>query len=155
MNILLIMLAGFVATLAMTLVMGFIHGLGLANADMVRAIGSLFTRKYENAFWPGALAHFGAGTIFALLYAALGGLAPLPVSSGVATVIMMTIFGAFHGFAVSIILAITVAEYHPLEQFRKAGGDVVVSHFVGHLVYGFFVGLILAMTGVDLKLISL
>lgn len=150
MTIFTIIVAGFFGTLAMTLTMGLIHTLGLANADMVRAIGSLYTRKLENAFWPGALVHFSTGCMFAFLYAIIGGYAP--VQTGATKILIMTMAGTFHGLAMGLILTVAVAEYHPLEQFRKAGADVVVAHIVGHVAYGFFVGLIFAMARLDLHL---
>ncbi len=153
MNICIIMVSGLIATLAMTLFMGLIHGLGLANADMVRAIGSLYTRSYENSFWPGVFIKFTGGAIFSIFYAILAGIAPIQTPAAI--ILMMTVFGLFHGLAVSIMMVVSVAEYHPLEQFRKAGLSVMVSHLAGHIVYGFFLGLFFAISNVDLKLISL
>lgn len=154
MNIFLIVMSGLFGTLAMTLVMGLIHGMGLANCDMTRAIGSLYTGKYENSFWPGVVIQFSGGAIFAMIYAIIGGLAPIQ-AHGFAVLVIMTFIGIFHGIFMSLLLAVTVAEHHPLEQFRTAGPAVTISHLVGHIVYGFFVGLLFAVTQVDLKIISL
>ncbi len=101
----------------------------------------------------------GAGTVgkalySPLAYAIIGGFAPIQ-AHGIAVLGMMTLIGTFHGITVGLLLTVAVADHHPLEQFRAAGPAVAISHVIGHIVYGFFVGLLFAVTQVDLKIISL
>jgi hypothetical protein len=68
MFVILAIVAGLTGTVFMSLVMWFIHERGWANADMIRAVGSLVTRRYDNALLPGLLLHVLAGCIFAVVY---------------------------------------------------------------------------------------
>ena len=52
--------AGFIATGGMTTFLWAINKSGWTNADMVRAIGGIFTKSYKNAL--------GAGLIIAAAY---------------------------------------------------------------------------------------
>lgn len=138
--------AGIAGTLSMTLLMWFIHRSGIANADMIRAIGSMLTRSYENAFSPGLIIHFIVGAVIAFFYVLLINLfAPSTVVYNTLTGAMI---GLFHGVAFAFILVISVAEYHPLEQFREAGFEVAIAHLAGHIVYGLIVGTIVGILGI-------
>lgn len=144
MDPLLILIAGITGTLFMSLVMYFVHAKGWANADMIRAIGSLVTRRYENSIIPGLLLHLTAGCIFAIPYiyvmSQTGMDHPLHlISVGLA-------LGTFHGAAMIFIL-MALAEKHPIAQFRKASVDVAWSHVLGHMAYGTGVGVVVALLG--------
>jgi glucan phosphoethanolaminetransferase (alkaline phosphatase superfamily) len=67
-NFMLTCLAGVISTIIMTLTLYVFHWRGFANGDMVRALGSLITRKYENSFTPGIVIHLLGGVFFALFY---------------------------------------------------------------------------------------
>lgn len=136
--------AGLIATAAMVLVMAAITQFGITNADMVRAIGSLFTRSLDTARTVGSFIHFTAGVVFAFLYILAFQLIGV---EGALTMIAGTVLGFAHGFVMSFILVTSVAEHHPLEQFRKAGFAVAAAHFIGHGVYGFAIGAVVAAIG--------
>lgn len=70
----------------------------LANADTMRAIGSLYTRSYENSLLPGFIIHFGVGIILAFLYAAF--LSIFFLRSVIAFNRMGGMLGLFHGLVV-------------------------------------------------------
>ena len=55
-------LAGVIGTAGMSTLMWGITRTGIANAAMIRAIGSLFTQSYEGSFRLGLAAHFVVGT---------------------------------------------------------------------------------------------
>lgn len=132
----------------MTLVMGIIHRSGLAKADMVRAIGSLYTGQIEGSLAPGLIFHFVAGILFAFAYALFIGI----FAPGLGlSIIAGGIVGTFHGMAVCLGLIIVVAEHHPIEDFQHAGVGVAVAHLVGHIVYGVTVGVVLGITGSALR----
>lgn len=134
-------LVGIAATSLMTLTLYFFHWRGFANGDMVRALGSLITRKYENSLKPGLAIHLVSGVVFALIYVFVWSMFPDISSASVARHIQL---GAFCGFAqglvTSISLVVFVAEHHPLEQFRVTGINVAVVHLFAHVVYGATVG---------------
>ena len=132
-------IAGLVGTVFMSLVMELIRRSGLANADMIRALGSMATRSLHNALPVGLLFHLVSGLVFAIPYTYM------LKSVGIDAVAAMTIIGAaiglFHGAAMSFILFAVVAEKHPIEQFRECGLEVAAAHVVGHVAYGAGVGL--------------
>jgi hypothetical protein len=142
---LIVIAAGFAGTAMMTGVMWFIHRSGWANADMIRALGSLVTRRYDNSLAPGLAMHFTAGCIFAVAYLLI--LRAVETHSGAATIAVSTALGLFHGAAMSFILLALVAETHPVERFRTAGFEVAAAHVVGHVAYGIGVGLVAAWLG--------
>jgi len=138
-------IAGLVGTAGMSIVLWAITRSGIANADMIRAIGSMFTRSYDKAFGPGLIVHFIVGIFVAFVYALLISLfSPLSIAAAIGA---GALIGVFHGIAFGFILIVTVAEHHPLEQFRDAGLQVAVAHFVGHVVYGILVGAVIGITG--------
>jgi hypothetical protein len=123
----------------MSTVMTFIHRSGWANADMIRALGSLATRSYDNALFPGLLIHFAAGVVFAFPYVLF--LRTLGEMPGAAVVGGAAAMGLFHGVAMAFVLLALVADNHPVERFRKVGPEVAAAHVVGHVAYGLGVGL--------------
>ncbi len=60
--------AGFIATGGMTTFLWAINKSGWTNADMVRAIGGIFTKSYKNALGAGLIIHFFNGLIIAAAY---------------------------------------------------------------------------------------
>ncbi len=149
---LLTIVAGIVGTAGMSFAMWLITVSGIANAAMIRAIGSLFTKSYDNSFEPGIVIHFISGILFAFLYVILISIfAPTSVAAAIGAGAMI---GVFHGVAFSFLLVIMVAEHHPIERFRNAGFEVAIAHFVGHVIYGLLVGLVVGLTGTRLYLLA-
>jgi hypothetical protein len=134
-----IVLAGIVGTAFMSGLMTVIHRSGWANADMIRALGSLLTRSYDKALLPGLLIHFASGIGFAFPYAAIVGAILKPEASG--STFFCVVIGLVHGIVVSLLLLAVVTQRHPVERFRGADFEVAVAHVVGHLGYGLGVGL--------------
>lgn len=141
-GILLVALSGFLGTTAMIGIMALIHKLKWSNADMVRAIGSLYTRSHELSLVPGLLAHYSAGLLFAFGYAVICAFAPVRTPGSVVIISMMT--GLVHGLTVGLLIEVVVAEHHPVEEFRTAGFPVVIAHLVGHIIYGTTIGICMA-----------
>ncbi|MEQ9619176.1 MAG: hypothetical protein RIG61_08390 [Deltaproteobacteria bacterium] len=142
------MLAGIIATAGMSILLWAITRTGIADAAMIRAIGSIFTKSYAESFGPGLTVHFIVGIIIAFFYVALISLfEPTSLAGAIALGGMV---GVFHGVAFGFILVIAVAEHHPLEQFREAGFEVAIAHFLGHVVYGILIGLVVGLSGVRL-----
>ncbi|GJM14754.1 MAG: hypothetical protein DHS20C13_00810 [Thermodesulfobacteriota bacterium] len=147
MNFLIILATGFIATGFMCLLLEFITKSKLANADMVRAIGSLYTGSYENALIPGLVIQFLSGMFFAFAYFMVMNFFFTPtLLSGI---LGGLIIGLFHGIVVGFALVITVAEHHPIAKFRKAGLTVASSHIAGHVIFGLTVGVIYAISKIQ------
>lgn len=127
----------------MSILMTIVHQSKWANANMVRALGSFVTRRYENALLPGLLIHFFSGILFAFPYAFVFGL--VDVRSAGALGAIGALVGFVHGFAMSFILLTSVSERHPLERFRSAGIEVAVAHILGHIAYGAVVGIVFGL----------
>jgi uncharacterized membrane protein YagU involved in acid resistance len=145
-NVILTIIAGLIGTGGMTLAMWLIQKSGMANADMVRAIGSIFTRNLDESLTPGLIIHFIIGSLIAFIYVILISLFhPTSVAATIGTGAMI---GLFHGVAFSFLLVIAVAEHHPIEQFRNAGLEVALAHLVGHVIYGLLVGTVIGIAGV-------
>lgn len=139
MLILNIVIAGVVGTALMSTVMTFIHRSGWANADMIRALGSLVTKSYDTALFPGLVIHVAAGTVFAFPYVLF--LRTLEEMPGPAVAGAGAAMGLLHGAATAFVLLALVADNHPVERFRRVGPEVAAAHVVGHVAYGLGVGL--------------
>lgn len=137
--------AGLLGTCAMTLFMTGVTRSGLTNADMVRAVGSILTRSLDNALLVGSITHTTLGVVWAMIYIIAFNFL------GVEGPWLLTLagfgFGFGHGFVLSFFLVATVAEHHPMPEFRDAGVSVAVTHLLGHMVYGLVVGLIVGLSG--------
>jgi hypothetical protein len=140
-------LAGLAGTTLMTLVLTFIHSAGWANADMIRALGSLVTRRYENALLPGLVIHFSAGVFFAFPYTII--IRGTGIEHGLAMPGLGLLLGLFHGVVMSYVMLALVAETHPVERFRDPGFEVAAAHLVAHIAYGLGVGAIVGLMGID------
>jgi len=130
---------GFVATGFMSLSLYLVHWRGIANADMINAVGSLVTKNEETAMAPGLLIHFGTGIAFAFVYVASWSLFIVPSFSSYLTLGLIS--GVGHGLVVSFVLVALVAEHHPLPRFQEAGLGVAVAHLLAHVVYGAVIGI--------------
>ena len=140
---LIVVAAGIVGTAFMTAVMWFIHRSGWANADMIRALGSLITRRYEKSLAPGLALHFTAGCCFAIPYLLI--VRSVGTHSFLEIVAICVAMGVFHGAAMSFVLMALVAENHPVEKFQTAGVEVAAAHIAGHVAYGIGVGIVAAL----------
>ncbi len=139
-------LAGVIGTAGMSIALWGVSHAGIANAAMIRAIGSLFTRSYEDSFGLGLTVHFIVGIVLAFVYIALISLLePVSLAGAIAYGGMI---GFAHGVAFGFTLVVAVAEHHPLERFRKAGLEVATAHLIGHVIYGILVGAVAGLTGV-------
>lgn len=139
-------LAGIVATSGMSLLMWAITRSGIAEADMIRAIGTIFTRSGKSAFTVGLVVHYIVGVLIAFAYVAL--ISIIGYSSVAGAIGLGCLISIAHGVAFGFVLVISVAEHHPMERFRKAGMEVAVAHFAGHVVYGFLIGTVVGLTGI-------
>ena len=115
-------LSGIAGTIGFTLFMQGVSKSGLAKADMVNALGSLFTKSIKNAFKVGLLIHFGSGIFFGFFYTFA--ITAFDVHGLLSSVGAGILISFIHGGVVGFLLVATVAEHHPIPQFQKAGFSV-------------------------------
>lgn len=139
------LIGGIFGTIGMTIFLTVVSKSGYANADMVRALGSLFTKTLNSAFKVGIIIHICSGIIFAFLYTFA--VSTLDIHGFLSCAGAGLLIGFIHGAVVSFILVASVAENHPLPQFQKAGFSVAVAHWAAHLVYGLIVGAAIGLIG--------
>ncbi len=130
--------AGVLASLAMASFMYSVQIFGLANGDMIRALGSYAKKTYQGSFFPGLVIYLLGGIIFAAIYIFIWRY--FGITDPKTIVMSGALLGTAHGFCVSFGLIILVAEHHPLEKFRHAGFGVALTHILGHIVYGTVLG---------------
>ncbi|MEO8398821.1 MAG: hypothetical protein ABI550_03290 [Ignavibacteriaceae bacterium] len=136
--------AGIIGTTGMTLFLYVVTKSDVANADMVKAIGSLFTKSLQSATGVGLVIHFISGIIFAFFY--ILAISAFQVQGFLSNVGAGLLIGFIHGAVVSFLLVASVAEHHPLPQFQKAGFSVAAAHWIAHLIYGLLIGIVIGMT---------
>ena len=140
--------AFFIASIAAgifgsSLMMAFLYlckRMGVTNANIFTAMGSLFTPYLDSARNLGWLLHGFLGILFAILYVLALVIWNIP------GVFLCSIVGAtigwLHGLVFSLLLIDWVAEHHPMEDYRKSGMMVAGIHWAAHVLYGGLVGLV-------------
>jgi len=133
-------ICGLIGAFAMNLFMRLVGRSFDRRADMVRALGSFFTGKLENAVAVGTAIHGVSGIVFGMIYfgimQAMGALIfPQALFLGLG-------FGFFHGLITSYALMFYASERHPLEDYRKATMQEGVLHLFGHIIFGGVAGLL-------------
>jgi len=129
--------AGFIATGGITAVLWAINRTGWTNADMVRAVGGLVTKSYDNALGVGLVVHFLSGIIIAAVYLHL--LSIFHLSNLGFEIFVGGVMGFGHGFVVGWGI-IKFAHRHPIDRFQKADYQVAIAHIIGHVAYGLLIG---------------
>ena len=136
-----IILSGLVASLMMVIIMQLITLSGIANANMVQAIGGLVTRKRKFSVAAGLLIYFSAGIMFAFLYETI--LTSAFVNTSSTLLVAGSFLGFAHGLVVGSAIVIEAAGRHPLPEYRNAGFSVALAHILGHIVYGATIALMM------------
>lgn len=131
-------ISGLLGAFAMTAFMKAVSSTFSKRVDMVRALGSFFTGRLDNAEIPGRLIHAGSGLIFGVIYILT--LQLMDALNFPAAIFLGIAFGFFHGLLMSYILMFAASERHPIEAYRKATLEEGLLHLVGHIIFGFVVG---------------
>lgn len=136
-------LSGIIGALAMTKFMLEVSSAYGKQVDMVRALGSFFTKKLEGAEEFGKKIHFLSGITFGVIYFLVMYLIKALVFPH--AIFMGIGLGFFHGLVISYTLMFYASEKHPIEEYRKATIEEGVLHLVGHVIFGTVVGLMGAL----------
>lgn len=149
---LIVLTSGLMAALIMAIVGFFLQFLGVHRADMITAVGSIFTRHPRKALGVGWFTHLLLGGIFAFAYAFVWSY--FDALSAPGFILLGAVTGFLHGLVVSIMLVIEIAEHHPDPQFRKIGFTIALSYIGTHVVYGLALGYILGSFEMNYETIS-
>lgn len=137
-------LAGVIGTAGLTGFLMFLTRAGIARVPMVIALGSLFTHSRHRAMEVGLLIHVLSGVFFGMFYTWILMAIGIP---GVGSCFLFgMLIGLVQGVFVSIVLVATVADFHPLDEFKNAGFVVALAHAVAHVIYGGLVGLVIGLS---------
>jgi hypothetical protein len=152
MNVSSILVAGFLATIALTTILSASQGLGYTRMSIPFLVGTIFTAGRDRAMVVGVAVHFVNGLVFALIYA-LGFEAV-----GRATILLGAAAGFVHAiFVLTIGMAVLpglhphmVSEYYGPTPNRLLqppgflalhyGRGTPVATILAHLVYGLVLG---------------
>lgn len=143
-NSLLIPLAAFFATSAMTLFIYSLNWLGLVKLNVIQAIGSLVSRDKSPSFVGGLILHYVFGLLFASIYILVAYLLFSSMSLSSSVLAICASLGLFHGLIVAFLLTIVVTEHHPLQRIRNRGVGVSFAYLIAHIIFGLVLGLVLA-----------
>lgn len=135
--------AGLLGGAAMEGVIGLFSRSDWGKGSMIVALGSLVTKRRENAWRVGATLHAVSAIGFAALYAF--GMVKLGFTHLPTSLMFGLGAGFFQGLVVSLALVWIVSEHHPLEEFREADLAIGLSHLLGHVAYGGVIGIVIGL----------
>jgi hypothetical protein len=137
----LILTAGIVATMTMTLFILPLTRIHAGGVNIVHVIGTVVATNPHSATSVGWVIHSLWGIIFAFLYyTAISFLNP---TYGIEYLSAGLMLGFMHGVVVAIILQVTVERGHPLRRFYPNALAAAAAYFAAHLIYGGTIGLVL------------
>lgn len=117
MNLVSVLLWGFLGTTVMTVLMSASQGLGLSRMGMPFILGTMVTADRRRAPLYGALIHFAGGWAFAFAYALLF------ESLGRAGWWLGGLVGLLHGLAVLLVLLPLLPGLHPRMASETTGPE--------------------------------
>lgn len=135
---------GILATAGMTTFLWILNAARIADVDMIKAIGSFYTRNEDNALLPGTLVHFSSGIFFTFVYIFLFHIFPSTDKDPFIYVLFGGGLGFGHGIVTSMFLVMMISDFHPLERYKRAGFKVAVFHFLAHVIFGLIIGILYA-----------
>lgn len=137
-------LAGLIGAAGMTLVLGLFGKVGWTRANLVVALGYLFSRNRKPALAIGSAVHAVAGIVFAMLYTTVFMLFNL--TSAVSILFLGLGIGWAHGIVMSLIFVVSAVLGEPSGEMKKVEFSGGPAYMVSHMVYGFLVGLVIGLS---------
>lgn len=117
MNVMSVLLWGWLATAVLTTLMSAGQGLGLSRMSIPFMIGTLFTADRARAMVLGAVVHWLMGWAFAFFYAALF------ESLGYANIWLGAGLGLLHGLVVLATVMPILPNFHPRMATKRQGPE--------------------------------
>jgi hypothetical protein len=137
-------LAGLVGAFGMTLVLGLFGKVGWTRANLVVALGTLFSRNRNSALMIGATVHGIAGIVFAMIYTSIFALFNL--STATAILFVGLGLGWAHGIVASLIFVVSTVLGNPEGELKKVQFSGGPAYMLAHMVYGLLVGLVIGIS---------
>jgi len=144
MNILGVIVAGLVGTVAISMVMAMAPQMGMPKMDIVDMLSTMFGKPNRTLGW---MMHFMMGIIFALIYSFIWS-----VGVGSATWLFGLIFGAVHWLIVGMVMGMIPMMHAGIKSgevqapglwmTNNGGMMAFVGGLMGHMVFGLVVALI-------------
>ncbi|MFZ4115597.1 MAG: DUF6789 family protein [Chthoniobacterales bacterium] len=131
---------GLLGTTIMTFSLLLPKWLGFGQVDVIRAVGTLLTRKVHHSFVPGLILHFLSGIIFAYVYYFILSFSHIPFNA-----LTGLLMGALHGVVVMLLVSITIMEHHPVAYYHTRGPMTGFAQLLAHMLYGVIVGAIVQL----------
>lgn len=140
-----VIVSGVVGTLGMSGLLWTVNFLGIAQVDLIRVLGSLVTKQRESSFSTGLMLHFFWGIFFAIFYTLA--IILYNLHDIFSTTVVGFLLSLVHGFVAGMLLAVVVAEHHPVEEYRRPGMVVIIAYMAAHAVYGTLAGFVVGLIG--------
>jgi hypothetical protein len=120
--------------------MWLITNSGLANCNMVGALGSIFTRDRSKENFIGFVVYLCGGVMFSVIYdLILAELFTIVPSAGFMISAGMFI-GFAHGLVVSYAIIAIFSERHVDKRFQQVSIGIGIAHLIAHVLFGFTIG---------------
>ncbi len=138
-----IALYGLIGVSLMFSVMWLITNSGLANCNMVGAIGSMLTadKKRENLY--GFAVYLAGGLFFTFVYNYI--FEATNIGSTNFTLVLSLFLGFIHGLVVSYAIIAVFSLGHRDDRFREVSIGIALAHLVAHMIFGFCLGMLFCM----------
>jgi hypothetical protein len=107
MNVLAVLLAGFLATLLLTMMLATAQGMGLSRISLPLILGTIFTPDRNLAMPIGTVLQIVIGLAFAFIYAAIFD------EAGKSSTLMGASLGLGHGLVMLLVVLPTLPGLHP------------------------------------------
>lgn len=144
MNVIGIIVAGLVGTIAISMVMAMAPKMGMPKMDIVDLLSSMFGKPNRSLGW---MMHFMMGVVFALIYTLLWS-----YGVGSPTLLNGLLFGAVHWLIVGMVMGMMpmvhagirsgVVKAPGLWMTKNGGVMAFMGGLVGHIVFGLVVVLV-------------
>jgi len=134
------LLGGLVGTAIMTFSLLLPKWLGFGQVDIIRAVGTLLTRKVHHSFLPGFILHLLSGIIFAYVYYFILTLSHIPFNA-----LTGLLMGTLHGVVVMLLVSIMIMEHHPIAYYHSRGPMTGFAQLLAHMLYGTIVGAVVQL----------
>ena len=134
---------GLIGSLVMFILMWLITNSGLANCNMVGAIGSIMTRSRTKENIYGFATYLAGGIFFSAIYNLL--LSEVFVQSPHFMIFASIFIGFVHGLIVSYAIIAIFSERHTDRRFQKVSIGIGIAHLIAHMVFGFTIGVLFSV----------
>lgn len=134
---------GAVGVFLMFAIMWLITNSGLANCNMVGAIGSMITpdKTKENVY--GLLVYVAGGMFFTFVYNMI--FQEIMIDSVNFMLLLAMFLGFVHGLIVSYAIVAVFSHKHKDDRFQEVSIGIALAHLIAHMIFGVTLGLLFCL----------